>query len=361
MASMAQFLPYSSARRLVQLNEVDERYKKRARRWLIFCALTEPLRWYERMRWGATLRRTEIKEAPLFLLGFGRSGTTHLHNLMWQDPQFGGVTNYQASLHSIALMGQSWLPKLFAGQMPKTRPMDNVAISLEGPQEEEMAMMNATHHAPLHVMSFPRGAPEIYDRYVADLGKDLEATGGWKKAYVEVLKKATLLTGGKRLVLKTPPNTGRIDVLLDMFPDARFVNIVRNPYPVYQSMRNMYRKTLPGAVLQQIDWQQIDAWIVQAYQSQMQKYLAQRSLIPDRHLVEIKYEELEAHPLETLEDIYEKLNLGDFEVQRPRLVSYLESLGEYKKNHFEFPSDIVETVNRSWGFAFDAFGYKRQV
>jgi len=360
MASMSQFLPLPAARRLLAEHAVDERYLRRKKAWLSFLRMVEPLRWYENLRWGRKIRKTELAAPPLFLLGFGRSGTTHLHNLMWQDPQFGGVTNYQASMHPIALTGRNWLPKLFASRLPAKRPMDNVAISLDGPQEEEMAMINATEHAPLHVMNFPKAIPELYDRYVVDLGKDPVSTEGWKSAYMEVLKKATLLSDHKRLVLKTPPNTARVRVLLEMFPDARFVNIVRNPYPVYQSMRNMYRKTLPGAVLQEFEWDDIDAWIVGAYQKQMKKYLAERELIPEGQLIEIRYEDLDAEPMKNLERIYSTLELGDFEAVRPLLESYLASLGTYEKNKFEFPADVISTVNENWGFAFEAFGYERQ-
>ena len=221
-------------------------------------------------------------------------------------------------------------------------------------------MINATEHAPLHVMNFPRAIPELYDRYVVDLGKDPVATEGWKRAYMEVLRKATILSGHRRLVLKTPPNTARVRILLEMFPGARFVNIVRNPYPVYQSMRNMYRKTMPGAVLQEIDWDAIDAWIISAYQKQMKKYLAERDLIPEGHLVEIRYEDLDAEPIAHMEKIYSTLELGDFEAVRPVLETYLASLGHYEKNKFEFPPEVISAVNENWGFAFDAFGYERQ-
>jgi hypothetical protein len=359
MGSLSQFLPRPAVKRLLRQHQVDERYKKRARSWLIFSTLIEPLRWYENLRWGRRLQNTKLNGDPLFLLGFGRSGTTHLHNLLFQDPQFGVVSNYQASMHSIALVGQNWLPRLLADKLPSKRPMDNVAISLDGPQEEEMAMINATDHAPLHVMNFPKAIPELYDRYVVDLGSDPEDLAAWQRAYMEVLKKATILSGGKRLALKTPPNTGRIGVLLDMFPEARFVNIVRNPYPVYQSMRNMYQKTMPGAVLQEIDWDDIDAWIVHAYQCQMRAYLEQRILIPPGRLVEIRYEDLDARPLEELETIYKTLELGDFERVRPKLEAYIESLGRYEKNRFDFPADVVQTVNENWSFAFEAFGYPR--
>jgi hypothetical protein len=359
MSSIAQFLPYPELRRLLREHQPDERYRKRLRSRLIFSAMVEPLRWYEKLRYGRQVRNTRFDEPPVFLLGFGRSGTTHLHNLMWQDPRFGVVTNYQANMHPIALMGRKRIAGMLEKRMPKTRPMDNVAVTLDGPQEEEIAVVNATADAPFHFMSFPRALPEIYDRYVCDMDLNPAAAEGWKRAYMEVLQKASILSGGKRLLLKTPPNTGRIKVLLELFPESPFVNIVRNPYRVYQSMRNMYKKILPSQVLQEFDWADIDAWIVQAYQRLMTRYIEERKLVPPGRLIEFTYEELDEDPIRVLENVYESLELGDFEAARPRVDTYLESLGTYEKNVFDFPADVVETVNEHWGFALDAFGYER--
>ena len=41
----------------------------------------------ERRRFGPRIEATEV-QAPLFILGHYRSGTTHLHNLLALDPQF---------------------------------------------------------------------------------------------------------------------------------------------------------------------------------------------------------------------------------------------------------------------------------
>jgi hypothetical protein len=357
-ASSSQFIPLRSLLRLLRRYDVDPKYRKRARGRVVFSLLTTPFRLWERVRYGRLIRNTRIPDAPVFLLGFGRSGTTHLHNLFWQAG-FGIVSNYQAALHPIALTGRGRLERFFAGQMPKTRPMDNVALSLDGPQEEEMAMLNASEHAPLHFMSFPREVPDLYERYVGDLGQDEADLRGWSRAYLEVLKKATILSGGRRLALKTPPNTGRIPVLQGLFPDARFVHIVRNPYPVYQSMRNMYRKVLPGQVLQEFDWETIDAWVLEAYRRLMTKYLEDRKHIAPERLFEVRYEDLDERPLEILERIYHHLELGDFGAVRPQLETYLAELGTFEKNVFEFPREIVEAVNENWGFAFEAFGYQR--
>ena len=81
--------------------------------------------------------------------------------------------------------------------------------------------------------------------------------------------------------------------------------------------------------------------------------------VQEGRLVEIRYEDLDARPMSELEAMYKTLELGDFEVVRPLLDRYLDSLGTYEKNRFEFPAEIVETVNENWGFAFDAFGYER--
>ena len=144
-----------------------------------------------------------------------------------------------------------------------------------------------------------------------------------------------------------------------MFPGARFANIVRNPYRVYQSMLNMYGKILPAQAFQELDWDEIEAWMVAAYQRVMGRYLEERKHLPEGSLFEIRYEELDKRPLEVLRNLYDALALGDFDAVRPRIEAYLRSLGTFKKNRFDFPAELVEKVNEHWGFALDAFGYER--
>src|SRR5687768_18104609 len=44
-----------------------------------------------------------------------------------------------------------------------------------------------------------------------------------------------------RSILKSPPHTCRVPTLLRLFPDARFVHIVRDPYAVYPSTLHLWR------------------------------------------------------------------------------------------------------------------------
>ncbi len=345
--------------RMLSRHRVAPRYRHRARRRLLMSAALEPLRWYEKLRYRRLLASTEIHPEPIFLLGYGRSGTTHLHNLLWHDRRFGVVTNYQAALQPIALTGQGRLERRLAAVMPSRRPMDNVAVTADSPQEEEIALMNSSEHTPLRFMDFPQALPALYDRYLTDLGSDPAVLAAWKRDYLDVLRKATVLSGGRRLVLKTPPHTGRVPVLLELFPQARFIHIVRNPYDVYRSMRNMYRKILPPQVLQEFDWQTIDDWTLSAYCTTVARYLETRSMIPDGRLFEIRYEDLDSDPLAMLGRLYTALDLPDFAEARPELERYLNDLGSFEKNRFDLSAETVETVNEHWGLSFDAFGYER--
>ncbi len=357
--AVAQFTPLPVLRKLYREHAIHPRYKKRARRRLLTAAAIEPLRWYENLRYRRAMHLTQIHSGPVFLLGYGRSGTTHLHNLLWKDPQFGVVSTYQSTFQAVALTGRGWLETRVASMIPSKRPMDNVAISIGSPQEEEVGLVNFTEHAALHFMSFPRDVRQMYDPYVCDLGSDEAKSAGFRDAYLALLRKATILSGGKRLVLKTPPNTARIPFLLELFPSAKFVNIVRNPYLVYQSMRNLYRKVLPRETLQELDWDDIDQWTIEAYREVMQRYLDDRAAIPRGHLVEIRYEDLDARPIEVLQQIYKGLGLGGFERALPEFEKYLAGLGTFEKNRFEFPREVVDTVNAQWGFALEAFGYEK--
>jgi hypothetical protein len=181
----------------------------------------------------------------------------------------------------------------------------------------------------------------------------------WRRVYLTVLRKSTYHSGGKRLVLKAPANSGRIPALLALFPDARFVHICRDPYQVFLSMQWVYQTVLPRAQVQKIDPDRVDAYIFKFYTMLMQKFLAEKELIPAANLVEVRFEDLEAEPLEQVRRIYERLDLPGFAQAEPAIQAYLASIAGYRKNEYQLTNEIIAKVNQHWGFAFEAWGYPR--
>ena len=72
---------------------------------------------------------------------------------------------------------------------------------------------------------------------------------------------------GRPLVLKSPPHTARIRLLLEMFPEARFVHIHRHPYQVFRSCRHYHDTAVWYSYLQKPDTSLNDDRIIRRYEA----------------------------------------------------------------------------------------------
>jgi len=324
--------------------------------------LTSPLRAWERIRYGRRIRRTRIHPSPVFIIGHWRSGTTHLHNLLCQDEQFASLTTFQALAPGFYLIGDGAIKRaiarLAAARWP-TRLIDNIPLDMDAPQEDEFALANLCEHSYIHTFSLPRQANEIFERSVLLEGMDPRGRARWMETYLELLRKATLASGGRRQVVKNCAHSARIPLLLGEFPDAKFVHIHRNPYKVFVSTLHMLNTVLQRSQLQQVSQEQLEAFVLRSYVRLMERFLADRSRIPKGNLAELRFDDLQAEPIEALRTIYEELGLPGFGATEYRFHAYLESVSGYRKNVYDFADEVVRHVNEHWSFALDTFGYER--
>lgn len=346
--------------KVLSTNEVDRRFSTRALSVSLVSLLTGPLRLYERVRYRRAIAATPIAAPPIFILGHWRSGTTHLHYLLSKDPALGYMSTFQAIAPELLFVGDRTLKPAFASWMPSVRPMDDMSFSIDVPQEDEVAVANMTPYSFYHQWSFPRMAARYLEQYGMFDGVPDAVVNEWKRIYMEVLRKTTLETGNRRLVLKNPINTARVKLLLELFPDAKFVHIHRNPYDVFVSTLRLYEKALPAAQLQVVSQAEIESNILHIYEGVMRRFLAQRALIPAGNLVEIRFEQLEERPLAELRRLYETLQLPGFDAAEPAFAAYVASQAGYRKNLYSLRPEVIETVNRHFGFALDEWGYPRR-
>ena len=367
------FAPLSVwAKLIIENRGIARPYWGRAAGILAMSALASPLRIAERLAYSRRVNKVVLDPPPLFILGFGRSGTTHLQNLITQDTRFGYFSTYQGATSTFALTGHDWLKRLFEKGMAKasggkeqTRPMDNVKISMDTPQEEDLAVANESHMSFVHQLSFPQRSMRWLNKYVL-LGATVDGGGGlssrelshWERTYLGVVRKASLLADGKPLVLRNTVNMARADHLLRLFPKGKFIHIVRNPYTVYPSLLHLYRTLLPLYQLDHYDWPEMERFLVEAYRRTMTKFLRDREGVLRGRLAEVRYEDLERDPLGELERLYAELDLPAWGVCRPQVELYLGTLSGYRKNRFTMSQADIDRVTESWGFAVDAWGYE---
>lgn len=121
---------------------------------LIVSTLGIPFRMFEHWKFRKRIKFTDINNPPIFILGHWRSGTTHLHNLLTQDPQFGYITMLEASFPKSFLI-TNFFKFFMKSFLPKKRPMDNMEMGLYFPQEEEMAISNLIPFSFYNALYFP--------------------------------------------------------------------------------------------------------------------------------------------------------------------------------------------------------------
>lgn len=324
---------------------------------LIVSIIGIPFRMFEHWKFRKKIKLTHIIKPPIFILGHWRSGTTYLHNLLTQDPQFGYISMLEASFPKSFLITNFF--KFFMNSfLPKKRPMDNMEMGLNFPQEEEMAIGNLIPFSFYNALYFPEKLMENYYKFICLDHLSKKVLEKWQNAYLYLLRKTTLNVKGKQLILKNPANTARIRLLLKLFPNAKFIHIYRNPYVVFVSMKNFYETTIKQFMLQDVSMNEIENYILTIYKDLMEKYFREKKLIPKENLIEVKFEDLEEDPIGILGRIYEHLGLKGFNNARNKFEKYLLAIKNYQKNIYKFTKDTLNTITEYWKFTIKHWKYK---
>ena len=278
-----------------------------------------------------TLVRNKPVPSPIFILGVHRSGTTHLHNLISQDPQFVSPTSWQV-MNPHGFLFSGWLLRpIFAIFAPWKRPMDAVRFGLSAPAEEEFAIANMSGLSPDWSFRLPQLAAH-YDRYAyPDQMTDVDRRR-WNKLHGRFLRTLTLLNR-KRPLLKSPHNTGRLALLADLYPGARFIHIRRNPQDVHRS--NLHIARTAHVLFQLQDPHANETYadrFPENYRMMEDRFYRDADARDWSGVVEVRYEDLAADPLGVVRRLYESLDLPWTLAYKNRLNAYIERLGVYQPN-----------------------------
>jgi omega-hydroxy-beta-dihydromenaquinone-9 sulfotransferase len=300
------------------------------------------------------LSRTQIKDAPIFIIGHWRSGTTMLHELMVLDARYAFPTTYECLAPNHFLISSMVITKL-KFLLPARRPMDDMEAGWDKPQEDEFALVNMGMPSPYLTMAFPNEPPQSPGSLTLE-GLSSDELAKWKSALEWFLTRVTLRSH-KRIILKSPPHTARIKVLLELFPNARFVHIVRDPYALYGSTIKLWKTLYKFQALQEPRHEGLEEYVFSCFEQMYEKFDRERSLIDPSRLFEVRYEDLVKDPIAQMQALYEHLGLGEFETAIPKLHAYFKDRKDYRTGSYQIPDDLRETIDRRWGPFMRRFGY----
>ena len=304
--------------------------------------------------------RAEALRPPVFILGHWRSGTTHLYNIMSLGA-FGSVPPVAAGMPWDMLGLARLIRPILERQLPKTRFIDAMPVAPDSPQEDEIALANMSPLSFYHGIYFPKRFDALIDRGLFFDGCEPERVAAWQRRLLLFLRRLAHVQG-QPLLIKNPVYTARPAMLARLFPGAKFIHIHRNPFEVFLSMRNFYRKLLAELALQDVPADlDIDATIVRVYVRMMSLFDEQTAGWRAPDFVELPYALLDARPMEALERIHTGLELPGFAAAAPKFRTYLDSVKTFQKNNFQGDFKTLEKIAshcrpwiEKWGYEMPA-------
>jgi hypothetical protein len=246
-------------------------------------------------------------EKPLFIVGMPRSGSTFLHELLAQNPE------YRA-------------PRVWEVMFPLSRTSeegDDTGCRIRkadaclwwfrrlAPSADEVYPMRAlTPHECVAIHSYTFFSEEFvstcrvpsYECFLHS--HDLKPAYAWQKRFLQHLQ---FERPGKRWVLKSPDHVLGLEGLFAVFPDAVIVQTHRNPVEVLVSSANLTRvlRELYGSAGDFAELQAREARVLAQGTERLIQFRDAHPELSDR-FIDVKYTELVADPVETVRRVCEQ-------------------------------------------------------
>jgi Sulfotransferase family len=306
-------------------------------------------------------------ERPLIVVGMPRSGTTHLVNLIAEDPRRRALP-YWESEDPIPARGQG--PGVF-GIDPRYGRVK---------AEHEALMARTPYVAAMHDR-FPEAIEEEVELLDLDMaGYVLEwhaRVPGWRDFYLgldhtrhyaylkKVLQALTFLRGPRTWVLKSPQHAEQLGPLMATFPDATVAFTHRDPVAVIQSAITMM------AYSDRLRRTSIDPdWLVDYWSDRIHRLLSacvrDRELVPAERSVDIGFHHLNGNEMPVLGEVYQRAGIDVPPKVAKRFQAYIDGNRRGAKGHI--PYDLKrhfgvepEEIRSRFAFYFDRFDVRPEI
>lgn len=291
--------------------------------------------------------------APVFIVGHARSGTTLMHRLMSADSgRFSDFLYWEMFFPSLLQkkiirwlggVDERYLNGAIHRRLKRWdddtfgpyRHMHNMSL---WNSEEDCFALQAAFVSQQWSLDVPM--MDVVDFFHVDQMPTKRRR--WLHHYKELVKRQLLLNGGDKIHLsKNPVMSGWVESLIETFPDARFVMMIRDPAECLPSLLKLVELTWQGKGWSEADYGpslQILNGICYEHIHHARKVLAEN---PQTRQFEMDYQLLTGSPREAVHAVYEALGLevtdsfdqwllAQAERERTHLSRFEYSLGEYR-------------------------------
>ncbi|MEE2677050.1 MAG: sulfotransferase [Myxococcota bacterium] len=306
----------------------------------------------------------EVVEAPVFVCGLARTGTTLLHELLAQDPRNRVPMLWEMMFSVPPPETASYATDPRIAQAHRDIAMLDL-IDPAFPAMHENAGDRPNECIFIFALQFLAdffvGQYNIPSYSIETAGLDLDPVYAYHKRVLQLLQSRH---SGDRWVLKSPAHIARLDHLFSVYPDARVVVTHRDPLRVISSISSLFtslRSMRSNAVRDSV------AGSVFVQQMMLQVYLQLREelSVPSEQVVDVVYRDLVADPIGTVAGVYDRWGIPLTEEARERMEAYLRAnpQGKHGAHTYSFEETGLDLSTERAKFAAyqAAFGVPSEV
>jgi len=310
---------------------------------------------------------------PIFIIGNYRSGSTFFHRLLLRDDQFTCLKAWEiyfapALVHRSVIRFILKVSKLIGSPVQKAvAAFDNMMNEIYTmhktglytyEQDSQLFYHTWSSYNVFAVAPFPELARRYiyYDQEVPI--KERQKQFGF---YKEVLNRHMYLHEGQLYLSKNPDFSPAVETLLETFPNAKFINLVRPPEQMVPSSINLWAHNWRAYGTPEEEFPQID--VIKEHAAHWYRYPHQvlSDLPPDRYQV-LFFENLVANPEAEISRIYDQMGLeltDEFHNILKEVTVESRNYTGYSHYSLERMGEDIESLKRE--FAPDLKAYQNNV
>lgn len=239
-----------------------------------------------------------VIKKPIFIVGVPRTGTTMLYRIMCQHPELAWFSHLDLK-YWFSPKEQEDLKRRYTKLKEEGKPVPR--------NEGSLFVFGTNQGTPLPGTDrVPTEAGTFWYKFV---GNDTKVSVDNKLKIYESIANAITSMGRQRFLNKSPQNSVRLFLLKELFPDAKFINCIRDPRPVVSSMMERDEKEGefdPGipvknkSELNKMEPAQKWAWYYKTITDAIYDFAVQQD---ETNFLTVIYEDFQEHPYENLRKI----------------------------------------------------------
>lgn len=316
-------------------------------------------------------RKVKI-EKPIIIISHPRSGSTFLHRLLTQTGEFAVFEFWQILFP--ALVARKILAPFIMSMIKKEKdtfyPKEvGHKMALNSIEEEEL-LFNHTFNTQFMTLETSLG---LGDKDFLDLVySDNQPENIRQKTvhfFKQCLQRQIFYLGKKQILAKMNYSGFRIQSLLEAFPDARIIYLVRSPYETIPSHLSLHRsifdykwglKNIPANRLRRYFERRYD-YNVRFYQY-IEDLISKETFNPSQFMT-LSYDLLKNDLGRAIEVILEFTGIEISKELRKRIQEQIKMQSSYRRKHRNLDLEEFglskERIAKDLSFVFDKYGFKK--